>query len=49
MEKESKKIDLFNLFSKDERDYLSQQICEKLTDKGLNPDDVEIIFEGEIL
>ena len=49
MKKESKKIDLFNLFSKDERDYLSQQICEKLTDKGLNPDDVEIIFEGEIL
>jgi len=49
MKNQSKKIDLFDLFSKDERDYLSQQICEKLTDKGLNPDDVEIIFEGEIL
>ena len=47
MKSESKKIDLFDLFSKDERDYLSQQICEKLTDKGLVPDDYEIIFEGE--
>ena len=49
MKNESKKIDLFDLFSKAERDYLSQQICEKLTDKGLDPNDVEIIFEGEIL
>ena len=49
MKNESKKIDLFDLFSKDERDYLSQQICEKLTDKGLVPDDYEIIFEGEFL
>ena len=49
MKNESKKIDLFDLFSKDERDYLSQQICEKLTDKGLNPNDYEIIFEGELI
>ena len=49
MKNESKKIDLFDLFSKNERDYLSQQICEKLTDKGLDPNNVEIIFEGEIL
>ncbi len=49
MKKESKKIDLFDLFSKDEKDYLSQQICEKLTDKGLDPDDIEIIFEGEFI
>ena len=49
MKNESKKIDLFDLFSKDERDYLSQQICEKLTDKGLNPNDIEIIFEGEFI
>ena len=49
MKKESKKIDLFDLFSKTERDYLSQQICEKLTDKGLNPNDIEIIFEGEFI
>ena len=49
MNNELKKIDLFNLFSKDERDYLSQQICEKLTDKGLNPDDYEITFEGELI
>tara|TARA_R100000231_G_scaffold654_1_gene1202 strand:+ start:338 stop:487 length:150 start_codon:yes stop_codon:yes gene_type:complete len=49
MKNESKKIDLFGLFSKNERDYLSQQICEKLTDKGFDPNDVEIIFEGEIL
>ena len=49
MKNQSKKIDLFNLFSKDERDFLSQQICEKLTDKGLNPDDYEIIFEGEFI
>ena len=49
MKKESKKIDLFDLFSKTERDYLSQQICEKLTDKGLDPDDIEIIFEGEFI
>ena len=49
MNNESKKIDLFNLFSKNERDYLSQQICEKLTDKGLNPDNYEIIFEGELI
>ena len=47
MEKEI--IDLFDLFSKDERDHLSQQISEKLTDKGLNPDDYEIIFEGELI
>ena len=47
MEKEI--IDLFDLFSKDERDHLSQQICEKLSDKGLNPDDYEIIFEGELI
>ena len=46
MKNETKKIDLFDLFSKNERDYLSQQICEKLTDKGLDPDDIEIIFEG---
>ena len=44
-----KKIDLFDLFSKNERDFLSQQICEKLTDKGLNPDNYEIIFEGELI
>tara|TARA_R100000353_G_scaffold159678_1_gene119213 strand:- start:287 stop:436 length:150 start_codon:yes stop_codon:yes gene_type:complete len=49
MKNESKKIDLFGLFSKNERDYLSQRICEKLTDKGFDPNDVEIIFEGEIL
>ena len=49
MKNESKKIDLFDLFSKDERDYLSQQICEKLTDKGLDPDNIEIIFEGEFI
>ena len=49
MKNESKKIDLFDLFSKHERDYLSQQICEKLTDKGLNPNDIEIIFEGEFV
>ena len=49
MNNELKKIDLFNLFSKDERDYLSQQICEKLTDNGLNPNDYEIIFEGELI
>ena len=49
MKKQTKKIDLFDLFSKDERDYLSQQICEKLTDNGLNPDDVEIIFEGDFI
>ena len=47
MEKEI--IDLFDLFSKDERDHLSQQISEKLTDKGLNSDDYEIIFEGELI
>ena len=47
MEKEI--IDLFDLFSKDERDHLSQQISDKLTDKGLNPDDYEIIFEGELI
>ena len=45
----NQKIDLFDLFSKEEEDYLSQQICEKLTDKGYNPNDVQIIFEGEIL
>ena len=49
MNNEFKKIDLFNLFSKDERDYLSQQICEKLTDKGLDPDNYEIIFQGELI
>ena len=49
MKNEFKKIDLFELFSKDERDFLSQQICEKLTDKGLNPNDYEIIFEGELI
>ena len=49
MKKQIKTIDLFDLFSKDERDYLSQQICEKLTDKGLDPDDIEIIFEGEFI
>ena len=49
MKKQTKKIDLFDLFSKDERDYLSQQICEKLTDNGLIPDDYEIIFEGELI
>ena len=47
MEKEI--IDLFDLFSKDERDHLSQQICEKLSDKGLNPDDYEIIFVDYLL
>ena len=49
MEKCLKKIDLFDLFSKHERDYLSQQICEKLTDKGLDPDNYEIIFKGEFI
>ena len=49
MKKQTKTIDLFDLFSKNERDYLSQQICEKLTDKGFDPDDIEIIFEGEFI
>ena len=49
MKKQIKKIDLFDLFSKDERNYLSQQICEKLTDKGLDPNEIEIIFEGEFI
>ena len=49
MKKQTKRIDLFDLFSKDERNYLSQQICEKLTDNGLIPDDYEIIFEGELI
>ena len=49
MKKQTKKIDLFDLFSKDERNYLSQQICEKLTDKGLDPNEIEIIFEGEFI
>ena len=49
MNNECKKIDLFDLFSKNERDYLSQQICEKLTDKGLDPDNYEIIFQGELI
>ena len=49
MKNELKRIDLFDLFSKTEKDYLSQQICEKLTDKGLNPNDYEIIFEGELI
>tara|TARA_B100000123_G_scaffold65247_1_gene45945 strand:+ start:391 stop:540 length:150 start_codon:yes stop_codon:yes gene_type:complete len=49
MKKQIKKIDLFDLFSKDERNFLSQQICEKLTDKGLDPNEIEIIFEGEFI
>ena len=49
MKKQTKNIDLFDLFSKNERDYLSQQICEKLTDKGFDPNDIEIIFEGEFI
>lgn len=49
MKKQTKKIDLFDLFSKDERNFLSQQICEKLTDKGLDPNEIEIIFEGEFI
>ena len=46
---ELKKIDLFSLFNKTECDYLCQQLAEKLADKGIDPDNVEIIFEGEII
>ena len=45
----SKKIDLFSLFNKTENDYLFQQLAEKLTDKGIDPNNIEIIFEGEII
>jgi|TARA_R100000149_G_scaffold22116_1_gene8361 hypothetical protein len=45
----SKKIDLFSLFNKNECDYLFQQLAEKLTDKGIDPNNIEIIFEGEII
>jgi hypothetical protein len=44
-----KKIDLFSLFNKTECDYLFQQLSEKLTDKGIDPNNIEIIFEGEII
>ena len=38
--KKSNKIDLYSLLSQSERDYIGQIICERLSENGLDPNDI---------
>lgn len=38
--KKTNAIDLYNLLSQSERDFLGQIICERLSENGLDPDDI---------
>tara|TARA_Y100001963_G_C6500660_1_gene317705 strand:- start:283 stop:429 length:147 start_codon:yes stop_codon:yes gene_type:complete len=38
--KKTNKIDLYNLLSENERDYLGQVICERLSENGLDPNNI---------
>ena len=38
--KKTDEINLYNLLSQSERDYIGQIICERLSENGLNPNDI---------
>jgi len=45
--KKTNEIDLYNLLSENERDNLGQIICERLSENGLNPNDISWDLIGE--
>jgi len=38
--KKTNKIDLYSLLSQSERDYIGQIICERLSENGLDPNNI---------